>query len=532
MVPTKPHIIELNFLSKTINDISKAKDFQSISEIIFDFIQELIHFNMAVIYRLNQKQGELEIVSCRGSDTKKMKKRVPFKIGEGAVGWVAKEKKALLLNDALDAEGVKVRQFFDEDPIIRSFLAVPLIVGDNLIGILSVSSSQPNQYRETHVEIITIIASQVAALMELNNEINETKRFSNHILENINSGVIVIDNNYKIIVFNKAAEKISGFKCEEVMGKSILDIPLKKDKGDWYIVESFKNEKIFFESPGYMIRKDGFSVKIRLSTSILYDDENNKKGCICIFRDNTEVEKLQQQVIRADKLAAIGRLTTGLTHEIRNPLLPIRTATQLLLSKISKKQEENEELIKLLEIINDESERLNRFLDQFVGLAKEGVDIREKTCLIEAIEETLILMRHGLNKNNIIVKKEYEIDSIYIYCSKDRLKQIFLNLLINSIDAIRSLKNHDLKLIHIKVTRNDDKAIIEFSDTGCGIEYDDINNIFDPFYTTKENGTGLGLPIIHNIITNTGGKILVDSEVGKGTKFTIIMPLYRHDKEV
>ena len=144
----KPKDRDLKLLSETIDLMNKAKDFQVISQIIFDFIQNFVNFNMVVIYRLNEKEKILEMVSCIGSDMEKMKKRMPFKVGESAVGLVAQDKKALLINDVLKSKEITVRQYHDEDPIIRSFLAVPLVVGDKIIGILSVSSSNPHEYDE------------------------------------------------------------------------------------------------------------------------------------------------------------------------------------------------------------------------------------------------------------------------------------------------------------------------------------------------------------------------------------------------
>ena len=133
-------IVDLNLLSNTINNINKSKNFQTTAEIIFGFIKSFINFNLAVIYKINDKENTLEIVSCLGTDTEKLKKRMPFKVGEGAVGLVAKNKKPILINDVLKNQEIQVRQYCEEDPIIRSFLAVPLVVGDNAIGILSISN--------------------------------------------------------------------------------------------------------------------------------------------------------------------------------------------------------------------------------------------------------------------------------------------------------------------------------------------------------------------------------------------------------
>ncbi len=529
MVTKDPHIINLDFLMSTINSMNKSKNFQSTSKIIFDFVEKLVPCNMTVIYKINKERKDLEVVSCRGSDVNKMKKRVAFKIGEGCVGWVAKEKKALIIEDVMDSNEIQVRQFYDEDPIIRSFLAVPLIVENRLVGILSVSYSKPYDYKENDVEMITIIASQGASLLELNNKVNEAERFSSHILENINSGVIAIDEKYNIVVFNKAAEKITGYTATEVVGKNILDNPMKLNKDDWHIVESYESEEIFFERPAYLIRKDKQKVSIVLSTSILWNENGKKKGSITIFRDNTQIEQLQHQIMRTEKLAVVGRLTAGIAHEIRNPLLPIRTSTQLLLSKVDD-QVLDSDSIKLINIINEESERLNRFLDQLVGQNSNKSAIEEKTLLQEVVKDVLLLMNHNLNKHHIQIYVKSPDENIWMPFSKDHLKQIFLNLFFNSIDAINS-SNKEVKTIKIEAVINEDKAIIEFSDNGIGISKYNLNKIMDPFYTTKENGTGLGLSIVNRIIDNIGGKVLIDSEIGVGTKFTLILPILQFQED-
>ena len=229
-------------------------------------------------------------------------------------------------------------------------MAIPLVVGDTIVGILSVSCSRPNQYTSYDMQMISIIASQAAAFLELNEYISEIEMVSAQILEKVNSGVMVIDSEYRILVFNDAAEKITQYKAEEVLGKNLQDIPLKERDNHWYILKSIQEERCFNEEKAYMITKSGEVISIRLSTSLLYKEDNTVKTCICIFRDVTELEELQRQVMLADKLAALGRLTAAITHEIRNPLLPIRNASEYLLEKF-KDDDKNSDVFKLVNII-------------------------------------------------------------------------------------------------------------------------------------------------------------------------------------
>ena len=265
---------DLNLLTKTFNLISRAEDFQVTADIIFKFVEKFIKLDMAVIYKINDKEKILEIVSCIGTDTDKLKKRMQFKIGEGAVGLVAKNKKPILINDVLKSNQIKVRQYYNEDPIIRSFLAVPLVVGNKSIGILSVSSSNINQYDDYELQMISIIASQAAVLLQLNNNINEMKKFSNKILDNVNSGIMVIDNRNKITIFNSYSETITGFNAEEILGKDIAILKLKLDNRENFTHESFCNKKTYFEEPGFLLKKD--NTMFRICFEIILKSRNCK----------------------------------------------------------------------------------------------------------------------------------------------------------------------------------------------------------------------------------------------------------------
>jgi len=523
---------DLNLLSETIGLMNKAKDFQVIADIIFNFIKRFINFDMAVIYKMNEKENVLEIVSCLGSDAERLKNRMPFRIGEGAVGLVAMDKKSILINDVLKTKEIKVRQFSDEDPLIRSFLAVPLVVGDKVIGILSVSCGKANQYDEYDVQMINIIASQGAVLLELNNNISEAQKFANQILENINSGVMVINNNNKIITFNKAAQKITGYLFNEIIGKDITSVTLKLDFED----ECMKSGKIYFEEPGYMIRKDGNYLRIRLSTSLMYDDDNYMKNFICIFRDNTEIEILQRQITMADKLAALGRLTAGIVHEIRNPLLPIRNASEYLLKKyenneVNESNGNNKDVVKLLSIIREESERLNRFLGQLININKDSLFSIGTSNLEEVLNDTLSLLKYGIESSNISLSLNSAKKDIILAYNKDNLKQILLNLILNSIDAINLNDIKRPRNIDIVISLKSNYSIVEIIDSGIGIPKEELDKVFDPFYTTKDSGTGIGLPIVFNIVNSVRGKILIDSSENIGTKITLLLPLANERKD-
>lgn len=503
------HVVRLNFLSETMKRISQSRDWEESLDKIFEFTRTLLDYSMMVIYMINEDRGELEVVAVRGSSKVEIKQRTKFKIGEGIVGWVAREKKAVFLRDAILEKKFRVRQ---EDPPIRSFIAVPLMFENKVIGIMTISSTKPNIYNEKDVQMISIIASQVAVIYRINTILRDKTNLSNHILQSINSGVIVIDKDAKIILFNKAAEEITGYTSDELIGIEIAETPLRKSPSYWYLLKTHETNKPFFEKETYMTNKEGREIPIVISITVLRDDRGMFNGVTAVFRDLLEVKRIQEEIRRTDRLASLGRLTIGVAHEIRNPLLPIRTAAEVML----KKTNPMDERYTLLKIIKEEGERLNSILNDFVSYSKPSSETRVFFDLNKLIRKTIELFRHELKNKKIEIHTNLWRERFDILASPQEFRQVLINLILNAIDALPRGGQ-----ISITTELEEEQVKLVIEDTGCGIAPDDIEKIFDPFFTRKKEGTGLGLFIVHNIITKYGGRILVNSSLGKGTSFII-----------
>lgn len=522
-------IIELNHLIEIVNYISKSKKIEDISKIVFDFINELVDYDLAVIYTLKEETDELEVLACRGANINNLKSRINIKVGEGSVGWVAKEKKTLIINDVLNSNEFKVRQYLSEDPLIASFVSVPLIVDNKLIGILSISSSKKNEFKTKDIQMISIIASQSAVLLELNNEVNKSKRLSNHLLNDVNSGVIVFSNEKRLKLINKKAEKIIGYRLEELENKKIKELPFLNHENKNKLLKKYGKDISHIEKKIRILNKSGKHLEIKYNLSTLYDDRIGFAGYIIIFIDNTENEKLKEQIIRAEKMSAIGKVTSGITHEVRNPLLPIMTASEFLLknSKIENNYKE------LLEIIYKESKRLNEFLDNLSVIDnKKHQKTDNKSYILHNLEETLTLLNPLLIKNNIVIEINSSLKKdILVSLSNDETKQVFLNLILNSVEAIMEKREYfeTNNIITISVKLEGKKCYIEIVDRGYNLKLDS-KEIFDPFYSTKINGTGLGLTVVNNLLMEAGGKIDLEFKKNVYTKFIIEMFAVEEDK--
>jgi len=521
----KPFITKA--LLETSIDLTKARDFDTIAEILFNFIQEIVPISMAVLYVLESDGQTLKPRACRGTRIENLLKRNLFHLGEGGVGYVGREKKALLLTDAEKSTDlpIKIRQVKGEDPIIRSFMAVPLIVNNRLTGVLSVSTSEPNRYTMHDVELVSIVANQVAALVELYGQMEESQRFSDHILENMNSGVIVTDKAGTIIMMNRTAEEITGHTHKKLRGKPLLSQPFLNSASRWNMERCIYGGETVSEAQGLIITPSGEKKSIRISSSFLSTGKGVKKGYIFIFRDVTQLEQLNEKLNRYQRILTFGKWTSCISHEIRNSLLPIRTAIQILKNRMEPHLRDHK-VGELMEVLETESERLNRFLNELSENRSLQEGIPEETDLSETLKETIFLLRSRLEERKIRLEV-CNSTPVIVPLTKDQVKQVFLNLFYNSIDALERVKRVKSKNIRIEVRAlpGGREVEVHFQDNGIGIPQKQVDMIFEPFYTTKEKGTGLGLYNIQREILRVGGDIQVKSTEGKGTLFILKLPV-------
>lgn len=229
-----------------------------------------------------------------------------------------------------------------------------------------------------------------------------------------------------------------------------------------------------------------------------------------------KMQRMQEELRRLDRLSALGQLAAGVAHEVKNPLGIIKNSAQILQSKplVQKRKEE------IINFIIEEAERINRVVDNFLQFSRPPKMKREKTNILDVLDRTIRLVSDTLRKNNISVVKDYAKPGPLINIDASQFQQLFLNLILNSIEAMP--RGGALK---ISTQRKKQQLEIIFSDTGCGIPKKIRDKIFEPFYTTRKQGTGLGLAISYKIVESHGGEITLESKAGKGSAFHIMLPV-------
>lgn len=362
--------------------------------------------------------------------------------------------------------------------------------------------------KEQELQRFRAIAEERAESMESYNE---------NILRSVSSGVITFDKEGRIITFNpaaegilsKRAEDIIGKRCEEVFGEEnpitiVQKVTLEKGEGIPRMevnIEKAQGEKIW----------------LGMNTSLLKNRDDELIGLILVFSDLTEIKNLQGQMELKERFTLLGEMSAGIAHELRNPMGAISGFAKLL----SKSLEENDERRSLAYAIEKEIEGMNRVISELLNFTRPADLNLSEIDLNSLIEDSL----RTLTLNNIEVT--LNLDPIpRIMADEVLLRQAFINLFQNAIEAMP--EGGKLKIVtslKLQVQSQNLWVEIQVSDTGMGISKDNLKKIFHPFFTTKDRGTGLGLPLVQKIILYHGGSIGVESIEGRGTTFRIDLPI-------
>jgi two-component system NtrC family sensor kinase len=245
--------------------------------------------------------------------------------------------------------------------------------------------------------------------------------------------------------------------------------------------------------------------------------EGKLKGYIFIAKDITERKKLEYQIFQAEKLAAIGQLAAGMAHEINNPIFVISGRAEMLLEGTDLSQEARKDI----EIINSQADRIRKLVDSLLKFSRHNSKQLQEVNINDTIEGVLSLIGyHKLPSHEVEINKDFALDLRPVKADLNQLQEVFLNLFINAFQAMPNGGRLSIATKNI----NDKFVEIQVGDTGVGIDSKHLKDIFMPFFSTKKEGTGLGLPICYNIVKDYGGDMFVVTQLNKGTTFTVRLP--------
>ena len=417
---------------------------------------------------------------------------------------------------------------------LASLLYVDIVLGRHLLSVLGLAEPAET----TTLEVLTVLINAAvlltiavlagslaeryyraqSSLESQRREFSDLQAFRDLIFQSVGSGLIAVNPAGRVTAFNRAAESITGVPERQALGQT------------WDALfggeVDLEEVRLAVASPGaqslrYEIRlkrRDGLEVPVGVSFWSLRSGEGEVVGLIGVCQDLSSIKRMEQRVRQADRLATIGRLSANIAHEIRNPLASLSGAIEALARELPPDSGRD----RLVEIVLRESDRLNHIIRDFLEYARPAPMTPHPIDLAELLEEVLVLVEHGSLPAELKVVREFG-DALPALVDPQQLRQAIWNLCLNAVQAMP--EGGELRLGgRLLPGSNPARMQLWVSDTGHGIAEADLAQIFEPFFSTKAEGSGIGLALVYRVVQDHDGQIEVRSQPGVGTTFVLTLP--------
>ena len=380
------------------------------------------------------------------------------------------------------------------------------------------------------IEAVTVLDIDLVHLHSLESELTRSNAFLRNLIMSSVDGIIASDMKGRILIFNEAASEISGYTIDEALTELNIrnfypsdgarEVMRKLRSDDYGGKGKLKSCEVDYK------RKDGSIFQIRLSAAIVYDGDREvaSVGFFYDLREKREMErkleKTRIQLLQAEKMSSLGKLAAGVAHQLNNPLGGITLYAQLMLEEYTLEDAAREDLKRII----DDAERCRNTVRELLEFARQTRQEIRLNDLNRAISQTLFLLENQSLFHNIEIIKSLEPDLPKVPSDVQQLNHVFMNVILNAAEAMEGTGQLRVETLP---SENGCSVLIRISDTGPSIPKEVLPHIFEPFFTTKEEGkgTGLGLSLAYGIIENHNGRIWAESEPGRGTVFTIELPM-------
>jgi len=557
---------EINALLEISKATVSGLYLEDILRLIVTVTANVMDSKICSLWILDEKDRKLKLKATQSISEEYLKER-SLAIGEGVVGRVALTNKPFAILDVLNDSLYKEKELAKKEGLV-SMLSVPMCIKNSVIGVINCYTSYSHVFSKTEEEMLLTVANQAAICIE-----------SAGLMEALDIDEIlrlVLEGVTKNIGFDRARlylvnEKRNVLECKMAVGvdeEKIKDIILPLDREDSVVARAVFEKQFFvipdatrdprvnprlreklkyhslvvvpllakekvwgaiaadFVEPGKKITRATLDsvvtfaqqAGLAIHNAFVYQElkafstQMEEK----IRKITTDLRRTEAQLIRTEKLAALGQLAAGIAHEIRNPLTSINILIHSFMEGLSPQDARSEDL----KVIGEEIHRINQIVDQFLRFARPSPPLLEKAGVVPIFEETLQLLRPQIERQRISVQKDFRpLPPVPI--DREQMKQVILNLLLNGLQAM--LQGGQLRLTG-EVSGDGQWIKLFVQDSGIGIPPEHMNRLFDPFFSTKEGGIGLGLSIAHRIVDQHHGRIEVESAPEKGTLFIIWLP--------
>lgn len=558
---------EINALLEISKAIASGLYLEDVLRLIVTVTAKVMDSKICSLWILDERDQRLKLKATQSLSEAYLKER-SLALGEGVVGHVALHNKPIMIPDVLQEPLYKEKELAKREGLV-SMLSVPMCLKERVIGVINCYTSYPRAFSKAEVELLLTVANQAAICIE-NSGLMETLDID-EILRLVLEGVIqntgfdrarlyLLNEKRNMLECRMAVgvdvEKIKGIELPlipevSVVSRSFIEKrpyvipdatrdprvnPLLKEKFNLHslvVIPLLAQEKALgviaadHTEPGKILTEEMLNsvmifaqqAALAIQNASMYQElkQFSQRMEEKIRETTAHLRKTEAQLIRSEKLAALGQLAAGLAHEIRNPLTSIHILIHSLMERLPTENAHRQDL----KVITEEIDRINEIVNQFLRFAKPAPPSFEKTEVVSIVEEILPLLRPQIEKQQIEVQREFQALPL-VLMDREQVKQALFNLILNAVQAMPS----GGKLILGGKNSEDGQWIqLLIRDTGTGISEDHLPLLFDPFFSTREEGMGLGLSIAHRIIDQHHGKIEVESSPGKGTLFTVWLPI-------
>lgn len=524
-------LVALNAIAETM---SRSLDLDLVLNAALDKALEVMDVEAGLIHLLDEETGELIVAAHQGLSDRYVQGVNRLKVGEGLAGQVAQLGDPVVVSD-ISSDPRLTRMVVKEEQK-RAFVSVPLKARGKVQGTMDLVSPTFHQFTPQDIQLLTAIGDQIGMATEnarLFGEMVRAKTDWEGTFSALRDGIAIVDKRFTITRVNQCLAQMFGLPAEKMIGRKCYEVfhgregPTGSCALEWLAVTQ---EKVTFETI-----KTTMPNVLGVSIYPLLDERGDLIGAVHNFRDIAEADALRKLAIQDEKLIAVGRLAASIAHEINNPLYCIQNCLDLLPGETDER-----ESAMLLRLARGELDRVILTLRRMLDFARPTEDIPAPIDINQLLNNTLALTQQQLQYARVQVKKDLDPELPPQIGLGDQLTQVFINMIFNAIEAMPSggelhvttrkgdaQKAKKLGLVHFA-----DTVEIIFTDTGCGIPTENLERLFEPFFSTKEEveGVGLGLWISYGIIQKHKGTIEVDSEVRKGTTFTITLPVISREE--
>jgi PAS domain S-box-containing protein len=580
LVEKNIQLLSLKEISLTI--ISSVNE-SRIVDAVHGFLVKGLGFKEVFVGIINQEQRELHLYMVREAfgESRHVERVVPLEQIDGLLRKSVVTRKSVLMKDAeMHPIGRIQAETIFGDSTMKSYIIVPMVKSSfsqkcwkshdcilkndaerargaggmvtpspdarpleegicpackriPVLGIVGVTDGfKASGLSQVDLVAVETLALQVSTILEnsqLYGELKNEETFRDNVINSMINGLITADVQGTIRLVNEAAERLTGYSADELRGTAVDNLiidPVGSGR-EGPVTRTLRRGERVFQREVLLAKKDGSKLPIVLNTSLLVDEEKKVQGTIAVFLDITRLKRMEEKIIHLDKLAALGRFSSSMAHEIRNPLTGIVAGLQYLQRTGGIPEEQNENIAFIL----GEVRRIDRLISDILHVIQIKELVYHPADLQKIIKNGITSVQEMAENKGIEIALECPEETRAVSLDGDRIAQVMINLLKNAIEASSDGATVEVRfrfpsaVDDVLFDEYRDFVIIQVEDHGVGFSEEEKVKIFEPFFTTKKEGTGLGLYVSHSIVERHGGYLFLESEKGKGSVFSVYLPI-------